>query len=546
MESPAIAAPVPEPGPPPRSGVAMATPAESGFTTHMRRAEAGQAHPPAVEKAAIPEGGEAPADVATALPADPGLDVTAPAAPALAAKASALEEPEALAVAIATPADSDLGVTAPTEPVLAAEVSALKDPEALVAASATPTPGPVLPEAPPIPSARAAENQPMVDLASIEPQPVLAAPAPLPPPTAATLVPGAGKDRLPSSGALASPVLTVPNAASPTVPGTSVSPGVGATANLAASVAPVPAPAAATDEAPVGAPPTALSQAAASQLLAATAALKQVPIVEKNVTEVSVTAVSRMAASTAPITSAGAPGATSANAVAPSEAPTNPARDPRAKLQEPGLAHAPADAPSQAPHEAFASEAPPLDSHVALHGAPAAAAAPSTKPPAPMLLATLPVPLALAEARPPAPPVPPARQLAPLAAALAFQTRDGETNALSVALDPGELGRVEISVERSGGNIAIRVTVERAETLALLQRDQRELSQSLDQAGGGEGGRSISFSLSGQGGGQRQGQASPGQHGTAPPWSSAAEARASPMPDSPRPRNARSLLDLAI
>lgn len=141
-----------------------------------------------------------------------------------------------------------------------------------------------------------------------------------------------------------------------------------------------------------------------------------------------------------------------------------------------------------------------------------------------------------------APPAPPVRQLAPMAVALAFAARDGESSSLSLSLDPGELGRVEVSVERHGGHTAIHLSAERPETLVLLQRDQRELERALSQAGIGTEGRSLEFSLSGQGAGQRD-----GQQGAPTPWRSFAGGNpARAAAGEPPPRIALSLLDIAV
>jgi len=93
----------------------------------------------------------------------------------------------------------------------------------------------------------------------------------------------------------------------------------------------------------------------------------------------------------------------------------------------------------------------------------------------------------------------PIHQVARLVVALSAGGEDEDR--LSVALDPVELGRVEISIERQGGSAQVRVMAERPETLALLQRDQRELDRLLGQSGIGEEGRSLSFGLSPDGGG---------------------------------------------
>ena len=69
-----------------------------------------------------------------------------------------------------------------------------------------------------------------------------------------------------------------------------------------------------------------------------------------------------------------------------------------------------------------------------------------------------------------------------------------------MALEPEQLGRVEIRIQRDAGGdtAAIQVLAERPETLALLQRDARELDRALGQAGVmvAEGG--MRFDLCGQ------------------------------------------------
>jgi flagellar hook-length control protein FliK len=69
-----------------------------------------------------------------------------------------------------------------------------------------------------------------------------------------------------------------------------------------------------------------------------------------------------------------------------------------------------------------------------------------------------------------------------------------------VALEPEELGRVEIRVERGGAEgegSTVRVVAERPETLALLQRDARQLDRALQGAGIALAEGAMQFSLSG-------------------------------------------------
>jgi hypothetical protein len=99
----------------------------------------------------------------------------------------------------------------------------------------------------------------------------------------------------------------------------------------------------------------------------------------------------------------------------------------------------------------------------------------------------------------------PSRQLAPVLVSLALGSRD---EALTIALDPVELGRVEVSIGQGKEAGQVRIVAERPETLALLQRDQRELDRALNQSGLGDMARSLSFSLaSDQGRHQHQGSA---------------------------------------
>jgi flagellar hook-length control protein FliK len=91
----------------------------------------------------------------------------------------------------------------------------------------------------------------------------------------------------------------------------------------------------------------------------------------------------------------------------------------------------------------------------------------------------------------------PAEQIAPAMVSLA-QTTNG-TERLTVRLDPAELGRVHIQIERSHeAPPRVEITVDRPETMTLLIRDQHDLHRALDQAGVPTEGRSISFQLASQ------------------------------------------------
>ena len=65
-----------------------------------------------------------------------------------------------------------------------------------------------------------------------------------------------------------------------------------------------------------------------------------------------------------------------------------------------------------------------------------------------------------------------------------------------IRLDPPELGRVDVKLDvDAAGNINARMTVERAETLDLMQRDQRSLERALAQAGLDGSKTNLEFSL---------------------------------------------------
>ena len=88
----------------------------------------------------------------------------------------------------------------------------------------------------------------------------------------------------------------------------------------------------------------------------------------------------------------------------------------------------------------------------------------------------------------------PAAQLAPALVQLAHA---GGGQQLTLRLDPAELGRVDIRIERAAdGTATVQVLVDRPETLKLLQADQPHLQQALDRAGLPQEGRSLSLSLS--------------------------------------------------
>ncbi len=80
---------------------------------------------------------------------------------------------------------------------------------------------------------------------------------------------------------------------------------------------------------------------------------------------------------------------------------------------------------------------------------------------------------------------------------------------IQIKLNPAELGRVDVKLEfQADGGVRALVSVERPETLELLQRDARGLERALAEAGFKGGQTSLSFEM--QSGGQGQGHGNGG------------------------------------
>ena len=78
---------------------------------------------------------------------------------------------------------------------------------------------------------------------------------------------------------------------------------------------------------------------------------------------------------------------------------------------------------------------------------------------------------------------------------LARQVNDGNTR-FQIRLDPPELGRIDVRLDiDTAGKVNARLTVEKAETLDLMQRDQRGLERALQQAGLDGSKTNLEFSL---------------------------------------------------
>ncbi|MFN4339473.1 flagellar hook-length control protein FliK [Parvibaculum sp.] len=85
------------------------------------------------------------------------------------------------------------------------------------------------------------------------------------------------------------------------------------------------------------------------------------------------------------------------------------------------------------------------------------------------------------------------------AAAIALQMARNLQKGMSrfeIRLDPPEMGRIDVRMEiRKDGQVVAHMSVERPETLDLLQRDARALQQALTNAGLQADGDSLNFSL---------------------------------------------------
>ncbi len=121
--------------------------------------------------------------------------------------------------------------------------------------------------------------------------------------------------------------------------------------------------------------------------------------------------------------------------------------------------------------------------------------------PAPLGVAPHPAPLSQAPARSPAAdklaPPPAAVQVGPVLASFAASAgQPGAPQHLTIRLDPTDLGRVQVRIERSpDGSARVDLKVEKPETLLLLLRDQPQLHRALDLAGVPSTERTLQFHL---------------------------------------------------
>ena len=111
-----------------------------------------------------------------------------------------------------------------------------------------------------------------------------------------------------------------------------------------------------------------------------------------------------------------------------------------------------------------------------------------------------------APAQTPVPTTPPTT-MSMLPIEIGLRAMDG-LQRFEIRLDPDELGRIDVRLDIAGdGGIKAHLTVDRVETLALLQRDARTLERAFEQAGLNTGNGGLQFSLGSdrpQGGRQQQ------------------------------------------
>ncbi|WP_428491830.1 flagellar hook-length control protein FliK [Rhodopila sp.] len=178
--------------------------------------------------------------------------------------------------------------------------------------------------------------------------------------------------------------------------------------------------------------------------------------------------------------------------------PPAPASDHKITLRPAEIATDPAqpDGQSNAPSAAVLAQAPPVT---------------------PAIVTTVTATTAPAQAHP----ATPTEQLAPALLTLA-KTADGGQQ-MTVRLQPGDLGMVQVRIDRSAsGHTQIEITADNPNTLLALQRDQPQLHRTLDEAGIPATGRNVSFHAAAmvQAAAGSNAGASPGGHGNSQPGSS--------------------------
>jgi len=84
-----------------------------------------------------------------------------------------------------------------------------------------------------------------------------------------------------------------------------------------------------------------------------------------------------------------------------------------------------------------------------------------------------------------------------------------------IRLDPPDLGRIDVRIDLDGDRAALKLTVEKSETLDLLQRDARALERALTQAGFNGDRPNLEFAL------RQQNQQMQDAESSAPPFTAA-------------------------
>jgi len=78
---------------------------------------------------------------------------------------------------------------------------------------------------------------------------------------------------------------------------------------------------------------------------------------------------------------------------------------------------------------------------------------------------------------------------------IAVNLKNGKSN-FEIRLDPPELGRIDVRVQiDQNGQVTSHLTVEKPETLSMLQQDAPQLQQALNDAGLKSGSGGLQFSL---------------------------------------------------
>ncbi len=121
---------------------------------------------------------------------------------------------------------------------------------------------------------------------------------------------------------------------------------------------------------------------------------------------------------------------------------------------------------------------------------------PAPSAPAASLAALAPLPATGLPASPVSAAVRAAPAGAQVAAALVQVVRGPAGSVLTLRLDPGALGHIQVRVERApDGGALVHVGVERPETLQMLAADQTQLHRALDSAGLPRDGRDLQLAL---------------------------------------------------